>query len=1062
MKWFLLNTIVKRLSVLGIMLMLVSSCQSALEQQGVMKQPNLRDLANTSKQAVLGEQSKYVLSHTQRSTKLAALYQNILTLEPDQEVRTQIAYRLVQMDAQAYEQQDLSVLPTQASQQSLQNLVLSYQALLTRFGNRAENEDIHYQLAKALSLQGKLAESLSQIELFLANYPNSNYAAELQFRRGDIYYNLQYYSKALAAYQAVVQAKDSDKYYVNSAYMSGWSLFKMNRLFQADKTFLSLLDYIVAQQKEPPEQAKFSFSELDSRYASLVDDIQRVLSVSLSQQYREKSLVALIKAHQKRHKGDTFLHLYRHTLFTNLYNFLLKNGLAHDAELTYQAYFKLDPNNIWAARFTLTLIDLYQQQGKHQAARQLKINYVQQYGLQSAFWQQGMAANSTTGVNSTLLIKEVLPNLLTFSYQHSRYLYAQAQSLAKGAARINAFANTAHWLGIYLSLAKHPQVIELATKLQLSQSVLADELLYADASFEAEHFQQALNSYEYIAYQAKAAPLATNIDQLKAIRKEAAYAATLTIRAMLAKHHQNEHSMAKTNTNGDANSEINSEDNSIEQALLLTKIRLDKAYVAQYPTDDKSLTLAVQLAQYAFTHNNNPMLQQYSNFILSAHGVITDTNSDRVNIRKANTIKHNAIAAQLNKKARKEVQIASQLQANYWYQQGQYRQAEAGYDLALNYMAINSDVWLEMRQLLGASIYFQAQQVVSSQPLQAVEHYLRLASKTPASDYRANALFDAANILFAEQQWQQAIDIFITFQQHYPNHQYSAAIPAKLAQSYENLQQWTLAAQQYLAIVALTKNKSSELQREALYTAAELFLKAGDLTNAISTFRTYAHSYPEPFNIAQEVRFKMSSFYVQTQEPNKEYYWYRKLIKYHQQKFNSSTPTANPRALYLASVAALALGKAHQRTFKQSKLTLPLNKSLARKKNAMKLAIGYFKQLLSFQLAEFVPQGTYQLAQMYRQLASDVLASQRPKNLNELALEEYQLLLEEIAYPFEEKAIEIHISNAQRAWQNVYDDWVKKSLAVLATLEPALYDRNVQHSKTVNKEYNVDAIVTLH
>ena len=44
-----------------------------------------------------------------------------------------------------------------------------------------------------------------------------------------------------------------------------------------------------------------------------------------------------------------------------------------------------------------------------------------------------------------------------------------------------------------------------------------------------------------------------------------------------------------------------------------------------------------------------------------------------------------------------------------------------------------------------------------------------------------------------------------------------------------------------------------------------------------------------------------------------------------------------------------------------------------------------------------------------QQLAKDVLNSERPENLDDIALEEYEILMEEIAYPFEEKAIEIHI-----------------------------------------------------
>ena len=51
------------------------------------------------------------------------------------------------------------------------------------------------------------------------------------------------------------------------------------------------------------------------------------------------------------------------------------------------------------------------------------------------------------------------------------------------------------------------------------------------------------------------------------------------------------------------------------------------------------------------------------------------------------------------------------------------------------------------------------------------------------------------------------------------------------------------------------------------------------------------------------------------------------------------------------------------------------------------------------------------------------------------------MLLEEQAFPFEEKAIELHILNAQRAAAGVYDEWVRRSFARLAELSPARYAR---------------------
>jgi hypothetical protein len=58
-----------------------------------------------------------------------------------------------------------------------------------------------------------------------------------------------------------------------------------------------------------------------------------------------------------------------------------------------------------------------------------------------------------------------------------------------------------------------------------------------------------------------------------------------------------------------------------------------------------------------------------------------------------------------------------------------------------------------------------------------------------------------------------------------------------------------------------------------------------------------------------------------------------------------------------------------------------------------------------------------------------------------MELEQYDILLEEQAYPFEEQAISIHEINVKRSWSGVYDEWVQRSFAALKALVPAQFDR---------------------
>jgi tetratricopeptide (TPR) repeat protein len=81
------------------------------------------------------------------------------------------------------------------------------------------------------------------------------------------------------------------------------------------------------------------------------------------------------------------------------------------------------------------------------------------------------------------------------------------------------------------------------------------------------------------------------------------------------------------------------------------------------------------------------------------------------------------------------------------------------------------------------------------------------------------------------------------------------------------------------------------------------------------------------------------------------------------------------------------------------------------------------------------------MADLYRDLGAALLASERPPGLSAEELEQYDLLLEEQAYPFEEKAIGIHEANARRAADGIYDQWVRRSYAALAEMKPARYDR---------------------
>ena len=111
----------------------------------------------------------------------------------------------------------------------------------------------------------------------------------------------------------------------------------------------------------------------------------------------------------------------------------------------------------------------------------------------------------------------------------------------------------------------------------------------------------------------------------------------------------------------------------------------------------------------------------------------------------------------------------------------------------------------------------------------------------------------------------------------------------------------------------------------------------------------------------------------------------------------------------------------------------------------MKRALTAYNKTAEIGVAEFTVAATYRIADMYADFSRKLMDSERPADLNSEELEQYELMLEEQAFPFEEKAIGLHEANIKRLHEGVYNEWSAKSIAALAKLMPARYSRMERH-----------------
>jgi tetratricopeptide (TPR) repeat protein len=383
--------------------------------------------------------------------------------------------------------------------------------------------------------------------------------------------------------------------------------------------------------------------------------------------------------------------------------------------------------------------------------------------------------------------------------------------------------------------------------------------------------------------------------------------------------------------------------------------------------------------------------------------------------------------------------VASTVLAHSLFDRNRYAEAEAAYLQVQRLLPPNDPERAAIVERIAASIYKQAEaKQASGDSNAAVNDFLRVATLAPTSKVRANAEFDAATLLINQSQWQRAIPVLEQFRQAHPGHELSPDVTRKLAVAYQETGRGAQAAEEFERIAA-RKEESVDVRRAALWQAAELYEKGNSGTSAARAYASYVEQFPTPLNAAQDARQKLADMSLSGHDPVTRMKWLQEIVRADQLAGANRTD----RSRYLAAKAVLVQVDQPVAAFKSIKLVQPLAKSLKAKRASMDDALKAYGRALDYQVAEVTTAATYGMAELYRQLAADVIASERPKKLDAEALEQYDVLLEEQAFPFEEQAIKLHQTNTQRASGNgadgVYDEWVQRSFDVLAKLMPARY-----------------------
>ncbi len=380
------------------------------------------------------------------------------------------------------------------------------------------------------------------------------------------------------------------------------------------------------------------------------------------------------------------------------------------------------------------------------------------------------------------------------------------------------------------------------------------------------------------------------------------------------------------------------------------------------------------------------------------------------------------------------------------YDNGRYAEAETTFASWLAELPADAPNRRSLMEAQANSIYKQAVAAREAGDLMlAAQEFLRVKSALPGSDLAADADYDAAAAYLQLEQWDLAIQTLLAFRDAWPQHRLQLEATRRLAAAYLEVGNEVAAAGE-LERLAGANTLAPSIRRDALWQAATLYDKNDVLDSARKTYAEYFNQYGRD-NVGRQTKALQRLLAMTSPASADRAKWLQAAIALAGQV---GGPQGEPlRAL--AAEASLELAEADMTRYTAVRLGQPLEATLKRKKAALEKALAAYQKVLSYGFVESTTQATFRIGELYFQLAKGLMNLPPPRGMDPLEAEQYTILLEEQAFPLEDRAAEAHEANAGRLAEGIDNEWVRRSMAQLKQILPARYGK----TEMVEEVYDV-------
>ncbi len=240
---------------------------------------------------------------------------------------------------------------------------------------------------------------------------------------------------------------------------------------------------------------------------------------------------------------------------------------------------------------------------------------------------------------------------------------------------------------------------------------------------------------------------------------------------------------------------------------------------------------------------------------------------------------------------------------NAQFDTGRYADAEGAYLQVQSLLAPGDAEAAAIDDRLAASIYKQGEaKQAAGNAAGAVDDYLRVGKLAPGASIRETAEFDAAALLVSLKDWPRAIPVLEAYRAGYPASARQADITRNLALAYLEGGRTGEAAGEFERIAA-SGAETPEVQRNALWQAAELYEKSSQPARAMATYENYVARFPAPMPEALEARLKLADYAGKSGDYLGRRKWLEGIVAADRDAGGARTD----RSRYLAAVATLEL-----------------------------------------------------------------------------------------------------------------------------------------------------------